>query len=127
MDAHTWIDCENTREKCHGPNMSHTPDITPQFIPENLNACVQIPYFLTEIIGSKNIWSTVSTTRDSYLCGLQSLVFMDTAFILEIKHSVIRIYQIKRNTKYGCIDVTVKEYNLGAPNLASMISNGGIA
>ena len=100
--SQTWPTCATRTKmhKCQQPNESHTPDIVLMLLPEDRSESLEIPAFCVEIVGSKAVWSTDSTTRSMFIGMLESLSYMPMSYGLEIKHEIMKIYTMKRNLKY---------------------------
>ena len=60
----TWPSCQANlkSQHCKSPNESHTPEIVFVYNPKDCEESLEIPVFTVEIIGSKNIWSSDTTT-----------------------------------------------------------------
>ena len=116
--SRAWPTCAtNTKtHKCQQQNESHTLDIVLMLLPEDRSESLEILAFCGEIVGSKAIWSTDSTTRSMFIGMLESLSYMPVLYGLEIKHEIMKIYTMKRNFKYDQVDVESKEFSLaGSP------------
>ena len=81
-------------------------------LPEDRSESLEIPAFCVEIVGSKAIWSTDSTTQSMFIGMFESLSYMPMSYGLEIKHEIMKIYTMKRNLKYNRVDVESKEFSL---------------
>ena len=72
--SRVWPTCatHTKMHQCQQPKESHTPDIVLMLLPENRSESLEILAFCVEIVGSKAVWSTDSTTRSMFIGMLKS-------------------------------------------------------
>ena len=98
-----WLGCycNEDQNKCGKPNKAHTPDIAILHHPASRSNGLDIPVFICEIVGAKTI-SEDSTDFDVTLNALQMLSFMQTAYVLEVKHAQVILHKFQRTGENTC-------------------------
>ena len=102
--------CPLKTSPCKKPTTGQLPDVVICVLWGTIHP-QEMPIFICEIIGSKDIWGKGSMEYKGWVATLKNLCFLPVTYYLEVRDIAAHLYQIQCKPKSGIIDPQYTEFN----------------